>query len=143
MRQKLLSAAAACAALFLLTGCGSESSDAASNENADTCTEFGTSYNEFVGIVKDVPTDQAGVETWTANKAAALQKFTPLSESATGDVKTALSTLVSDLPEDSLQLSEPDSESGQKLVDNSAAVATACEADGTSLTLEEFPLLKF
>lgn len=141
MRAKLLSAVA-CAALFLLTGCGSDSSNA-SGENKDTCTAFAAAHNDFVAIVKDVPTDQAGVEKWTADKSAALSEFAPQSEQATGDVKSALTTLVADLPEDSLQLSEPDSESGQKFVDNSAAVASACEADGTPLTLDEFPLLKF
>ncbi|WP_262498257.1 hypothetical protein [Rhodococcus sp. ANT_H53B] len=90
-----------------------------------------------------VPTDQAGVEKWTADKSASLSEFTTQSEQATGEVKNALTTLVADLPADSLELSEPDSESGQKFVDNSNAVASACEADGTSITLDEFPLLKF
>lgn len=142
MKTKALSAAA-CAAFLLLAGCSSDSSDAASGENADTCTAFATSHNDFVATVEAVPTDQAGVETWTADKAASLSEFTTQSEQATGDVKNALTTLVADLPGDSLELSEPDSESGQKFVDNSNAVASACEADGTAVTLDEFPLLKF
>ncbi|MDV6230187.1 MULTISPECIES: hypothetical protein [Rhodococcus] len=134
---------AACAAFLLLAGCSSESSDASSGENAESCTAFATSHNAFVATVEAVPTDQAGVEKWTADKSASLNEFTTQSEQATGEVKNALTTLVADLPADSLELSEPDSESGQQFVDNSNAVASACEADGTSITLDEFPLLKF
>ncbi|WP_415975232.1 hypothetical protein [Rhodococcus sp. 077-4] len=135
--------AATCATFLFLAGCSSDSSDAASGENADTCAAFATSHNNFVATVKAVPTDQAGVDKWTADKAASLSEFTNQSEQATGDVKNSLTTLVSDLPADSLALSEPDSESGQKFVDNSKAVASACEADGTAISLDEFPLLKF
>lgn len=143
MKKTQVMAAAGFAAVLMLTGCGSDSSDAPSGESAGACTAFAQSHNDFVATVSAVPTDQAGVDKWTADKDAALGQFTAESEQAAGDVQEALTTLVAELPADSLELSEPDSASGQKFVDNSQAVASACEAQGTTLTLDEFPLLKF
>lgn len=139
--MRVLALPAACAALFLIAGCSS--GDEASAQNTEACTAFETSYNEFVDLVQNVPTDPAGVEAWTASKDSALTDISNHAGAATGEVQTAMNTLVDGLPADSLQLSEPDSESGQAFVDNADAVASACSADGTDLTLEEFPLLKF
>lgn len=142
MNTKVLSVAVFTAVL-LVAGCGSDSSNSTSGENTAPCTAFAGSHNSFVATVKSAPSDQAGVDKWTADKAAFLDEFATQSEQATGDVKNALTTLVTDLPADSLELSEPDSQSGQKFVDNAKAVASACESDGTTISLDEFPLLKF
>lgn len=142
MRSTLVLAAAA-TALFALAGCSSDSGSDESGANADVCTQFAASHDELTELVKAGPANADGLDKWTADKDAALAKFGPLADQASGDVQTDVQILVTALPADSLALTEADSESGQAFVDNSAAVASACESDGTAITLAEFPLQKF
>ncbi|MET4046329.1 MULTISPECIES: hypothetical protein [unclassified Rhodococcus (in: high G+C Gram-positive bacteria)] len=144
MRSKMISAVAL-AAVLALTGCGSD--DSASNStpdaNADVCTQFAATHNELTELTLGGPVGAGEVGKWTADKDATISKFAPLAEQASGAVREGLQALVTTLPTDSLELTEPDSASGQAFVDNSVAVASACEADGTEITLTEFPLQKF
>lgn len=142
MRTTFISALAVSAAL-LLAGCGSsdDSSAAPTGQNADVCNQFAASYNSLATLAKG-PTD-ADVDKWTAAKEAEIANFKTQSGTATGDVKDKLTALVGALPADTLTLSEPDSESGQAYVTNANAVASACAADGTTITLDEFALPKF
>ncbi|WP_037143898.1 hypothetical protein [Rhodococcoides fascians] len=141
MRSTLISAVAL-TALVALAGCSSDSGDSASDANADTCTQFAAAHDELTELAKAGPVS-GDAEKWTADKDAAIAKFAPLGDTASGDVQTQIKAVVSALPTDSLELTEPDSESGQAFVDNSAAVASACESDGTTITLAEFPLQRF
>lgn len=142
MRSTLISAVAV-TALIALAGCSSDSGSEASGANAETCTQFAAAHDELTELAAAGPGVDGDVAAWTADKDAAIAKFAPLADSATGDVQTQVQALVTALPADSLELTEPDSESGQAFVDNSAAVASSCESDGTSITLAEFPLQKF
>lgn len=141
---RLITAAVAVTALVGLSACssGDSASSDSSPENATACTDFETAYDQFTALVKAGPAD-SDIEAWTAAKTAEMQKFQPLADTATDGVETSLSTLISGLPADSLELTEPDSTSGQAFVDNSKAVADACSSAGTAITLDEFPLLKF
>lgn len=140
MRSKMIPAVAF-AAVLALTGCGS--SDSASKANADVCTQFAAAHDELTELALAGPSGAGEVGKWTADKDATISKFAPLAEQAGGSVRDGLQTLVTALPADSLELTEADSASGQAFVDNSEAVATSCEDDGTEITLAEFPLQKF
>lgn len=142
MRSTLISAVAV-TALITLTGCSSDSGSDASGANADVCTQFAAAHDELTELAGGGPESAEGLDAWTADKDAAIAEFAPLGEQATGEVQTQLQALVAALPEDSLELTEPDSESGQAFVDNSAAVVSSCESDGTTIDLAEFPLQKF
>lgn len=144
LSTRLLTATVASVAVLGLAACGSGDSGSGgdNSENASACSEFETTYNEFTALVKAGPAD-SDVQLWTDAKTTELQKFQPLADTATGNVEGALGTLVGALPEDSLELSEPDSESGKAFVANSTAVADACSADGSPIELTEFPLLSF
>ncbi len=141
---RVMTAAFAFTALVGLSACSSGDSGTSddSSENATACTDFETTYDQFTALVKAGPAD-TDVQTWTDAKTAEMQKFQPLADTATGDVESSLSTLIGALPADSLELTEPDSSSGQAFVDNSTAVVDACSAAGTAITLDEFPLVKF
>lgn len=141
---RALGAAFALASVVALAGCSSSDTAAADDQgdNATVCTDFESAYNDFTALVASGPVD-ADVEGWTAAKTEEMQKFAPLADTATGDVEASLTALNSALPADSLELTEPDSASGQAFVDNSTAVASACDAAGTPVTLDEFPLLTF
>lgn len=130
-------------ALVALVGCSSDSGSETSGANADVCTQFAAAHDELTELTVAGPSGAADVEKWTSDKNAAIAKFSPLTEQATDSVKESIQTVVTALPADSLELTEPDSESGQAFVDNSAAVASSCESDGTTITLAEFPLQKF
>ncbi|MDI6630395.1 MAG: hypothetical protein QME72_21975, partial [Rhodococcus sp. (in: high G+C Gram-positive bacteria)] len=135
-------AAGAVAALGLVAGCSS-SDEAATGQNTDACNTFAADHNTFVGLVTAGPGSAANIEKWTADKQAAVDKLKALSGTASGDVASAITTLADGVPADSLELSEPDSESGKAFVENGAAVKSACEADGTTITLDELPLTTF
>ncbi|MGB3769743.1 MAG: hypothetical protein WBA00_01240 [Rhodococcus sp. (in: high G+C Gram-positive bacteria)] len=150
---RVVTATIAATALLGLSACSSSSDSDASDsgasgggdssaENATACTDFETAYDQFTALAKAGPAE-SDIETWTAAKTAEMQKFQPLADTATGEVESALTTLASALPADSLELTEPDSVSGQAFVDNSNAVADACSAAGTPVELDEFPLLTF
>lgn len=141
MRSTLISAVAV-TALIALSGCSSDSGSDANSANADVCTQFAAAHDELTALSTAGPVD-GDVEKWTADKDAAIAKFTPLADRASGDVQSAIQSLTAALPQDSLELAEPGSKSGQAFVDNSAAVASTCESDGTSITLAEFPLQAF
>ncbi|MBY6368315.1 hypothetical protein [Rhodococcoides corynebacterioides] len=142
LSTRFLTASVASVAVLGLAACGGGDSGGGNSENASACSEFETTYNEFTALVKAGPAD-SDVQLWTDAKTAELQKFQPLADTATGNVEGALGTLIGALPEDSLELSEPDSESGKAFVANSTAVADACSADGTPIELNDFPLLSF
>lgn len=143
LSTRLLTASVASVAVLGLAACGGgDSGSGGTSENASACSEFETTYNEFTALVKAGPAD-SDVQLWTDAKTEELQKFQPLADTATGNVEGALSTLIGALPQDSLELSEPDSESGKAFVANSTAVADACSADGTPIQLNDFPLLSF
>ncbi|MDV8024532.1 hypothetical protein [Rhodococcus sp. IEGM 1330] len=135
-------AAGALLAFGLAAGCSSEES-AASGENTDVCTTFATDHNAFAGVVAAGPGSAENIDKWTADKQAAVDKLKALPGSASGDVASSLTTFVDALPADTLELSTTDSESGTAFVDNAAAVASACEADGTPITLDELPRSTF
>ncbi|WP_167678949.1 hypothetical protein [Rhodococcus sp. B10] len=142
MRSTLIPVVAV-SALLALAGCSSESAgDSGSGANSEACTQFASAYNEFTELTTSGPAD-GDVEKWTADKDAASAEFSPLADQASGDVQSKINAVVSDLPVDSLQLTEADSESGQAFVDNSNAVAAACESEGATITLADFPLQKF
>ncbi len=142
MRFTLISAVAV-TALITLVGCSSgDGGDTASGANADVCTQFAAAHDELTALTAAGPVD-GDVDEWTAAKDSAIAKFAPLADQASGDVQSGLQTLVTALPVDSLELAEPGSESGQAFVDNSAAIASSCESDGTTVTLAEFPLQDF
>lgn len=136
-------AAGAVVALGLLTGCSGGDDSAATGQNTDVCNSFAADHNAFVGLVKAGPGSAANIEQWTADKQAAVDKVKSLSGTASGDVASVMTTFADAVPADTLELSEPDSESGKAFVDNGAAVKSACEADGTSITLDELPLTTF
>jgi hypothetical protein len=135
--------AIAFSALVALTGCGSDSGTDASSNNVDACTQFAVAHNELTELALAGPGTADGLDKWNADKDAAIAKFKPLGEQASGDVQTDIQALLAALPADSLELTEADSESGQAFVDNSSAVASSCESDGTAIDLSEFPLQKF
>ncbi|CCQ17613.1 Metallo-beta-lactamase domain protein [Rhodococcus sp. AW25M09] len=135
-------AAGAVLALGLAVGCSSDES-AASGQNTDVCNTFAADHNAFVGLVKAGPGSAENIDKWTADKQAAVDKLNTLPSTASGDVASSLTTFVDALPADTLELSSTDSESGKAFVDNAGAVKSACEADGTSITLDELPLTTF
>ena len=141
MRSTLISAVAV-TALVALSGCSSDSGSEANSANADVCTQFAAAHDQLTELSAAGPVD-GDVENWTAGKDAAIAKFTPLADQASGDVQSAIQSLTAALPQDSLELAEPGSESGQAFVDNSAAVASSCDSDGAPITLAEFPLQAF
>ncbi|WP_186629085.1 hypothetical protein [Rhodococcus sp. BP22] len=143
--RSILIPVVAFAAVLALTGCGSgdSGSDSASEANADVCTQFASVHDELTELASVGPNGAGEVGKWTADKDATISKFAPLAEQASGDVREALQSLVTALPADSLELTEPDSASGQAFVDNSASVASACDSGGTTISLAEFPLQKF
>nr|WP_296774017.1 hypothetical protein [Rhodococcus sp. (in: high G+C Gram-positive bacteria)] len=130
-------------ALVALAGCSSDSGGDSSGANADACTQFAAIHNELTALTVAGPNGAADVEKWTSDKNAAIAKLSPLAEQATDSVKESIQTVVTALPADSLELTEPDSESGQAFVDNSSAVASSCDSDGTTITLADFPLQAF
>lgn len=132
--------AVAITALIALTGCSSDSDGDA--VNADACQQFGAAHDQLAELTATGPTD-GDVEQWTADKDASIAEMQSLAGTATDDVQVQIQALVDALPADSLELTEADSESGQAFVDNAAAVASACESDGTTITLAEFPLQRF
>ncbi|OZF38674.1 hypothetical protein CH296_02930 [Rhodococcus sp. 14-2496-1d] len=135
-------AAGALVALGLAAGCSSDES-AASGENTDVCNTFAADHNAFVGLAAAGPGSAENIDKWTADKQAAVDKLKALPGTASGDVASSLTTFVDALPADTLDLSTTDSESGKAFVDNGAAVASACEADGTTITLDALPLSTF
>ncbi|MBY6414577.1 hypothetical protein HQ346_23535 [Rhodococcus sp. BP-252] len=138
-----LTSVVAVSALLVLAGCGSDSGgDSGSGANADACTQFEAAYNDIAELSEAGPVG-GDVEKWTADKNAAIAKFELLGDQAEGDVQAVIKDVASGMPVDSLELTEADSASGQAFVDNSAAVASACESDGNPITLAEFPLQKF
>lgn len=140
----IVTAAGAATALALLaTGCSSSDDSASSGQNAEVCTSFAADHNDFVSLVKAGPGTAENLDPWTADKQAAVDKVKSLSGTASGDVASAITTFADAIPADTLELSEPDSESGKAFVSNSAAVKSSCEADGTSITLDELPLTTF
>ncbi|MCC8930660.1 hypothetical protein [Rhodococcus sp. I2R] len=139
MRSTLMSAVAI-TALIALTGCSSDSDGDAAN--ADACQQFGAAHDQLAELTAAGPTD-GDVEQWSADKDASIAEMQSLAGTATDDVQVQIQALVDALPADSLELTEADSESGQAFVDNAAAVASACESDGTTITLAEFPLQRF
>ncbi|WP_072806949.1 hypothetical protein [Rhodococcoides yunnanense] len=144
MRSTLISVVAL-SALVALTGCSSSdsSSDSASGANAEVCAQFATAYNNLADLTKAGPGSAEGVDKWEADKDSAVAEFSASVDEASDSVKESLTTLVAALPADSLELAEPDSESGQALVDNATAVSNSCDADGNPVELSEFPLQKF
>lgn len=143
--RSILIPAVAFTATLVLTACGSgdSGSDSASKANADVCTQFASTHDELTELALAGPSGASEVDKWTADKEATISKFAPLAEQASGSVRDGIQALVTAFPADTLELTEPDSASGQAFVDNSAAVASACEADGTTIALAEFPLQKF
>lgn len=137
-----VAAAGAVLALGLAAGCSSDESGA-SGENTDVCNTFATDHNAFTGLVAAGPGSAENIDKWTADKQAAVDKLKTLPGTASGDVANSLTTFVDALPADTLELSTTDSESGKAFVDNGAAVASACEADGTTITLDALPLSTF
>ncbi|MFY2791492.1 hypothetical protein [Rhodococcus sp. KRD162] len=135
-------AAGAVLALGFAAGCSSDDS-AASGENSDVCNTFATDHNAFVGLVDAGPGSAENIDKWTADKQAAVDKLKALPSTASGEVASSLTTFSDGLPADTLDLSTTDSESGKAFVDNAAAVASACEADGTTITLDTLPLSSF
>lgn len=133
-------AAGAVVALALAAGC---SSDDSSGENADACSSFETHHNELVALVDAGPGTAEELETWTAAKNEAAAQLEGLPEAATDTVAESMSTFVDGLPDETLDLSETDSASGQAFVANANAVASACEADGSAISLTELPLVSF
>ncbi|OZE87946.1 hypothetical protein CH305_02065 [Rhodococcus sp. 15-649-2-2] len=135
-------AAGAILALGLAAGCSSDE-PAASGENIDVCNTFATDHNAFVGLVAAGPGSAENIDKWTADKQAAVDKLKALPGTASGDVASSLTTFSDGLPADTLELSTTDSESGKAFVDNGAAVKSACETDGTTITLDALPLSTF
>lgn len=135
-------AAGAVLAIGLAAGCSSDESSA-SGENTDVCNTFAADHNAFVGLVASGPGSAENIDKWTADKQAAVDKLKALPGTASGDVASSLTTFVDALPADTLELSTTDSESGKAFVDNGAAVKSACEADGTTITLDALPLTTF
>ena len=135
-------AAGAVIALGLAAGCSSDE-PANPGENTDVCTAFASDHNAFVGLVTVGPGSAENIDKWTADKQAAVDKLKTLPGTASGDVASSLTAFSKGLPADTLELSTTDSESGKAFVDNGAAVRSACEADGTSITLDELPLTTF
>lgn len=144
MRSKMIPVVAV-AVVLALTSCGSgdSGSDSVSEANADVCTQFATAYDELTELASAGPNGAGEVGKWTADKDTTISKFAPLAEQASGDVRETLQSLITALPADSLELTEPDSASGQAFVDNSASVASACDSGGAKISLAEFPLQKF
>lgn len=134
-------AAGAAVSLALLTGCSSD--DSASSENADACTSFEAAQNEFVGLVQAGPGSADNIDSWTSSKDDAVEAMKSASSTAAGEVQSAMTTFTDALPADTLDLSSADSESGAAYKGNATSVASACEADGTSITLDELPTVTF
>lgn len=137
MRSTLIPAVAL-TALLALAGCSGDSTTA----NVDACTQFAVAHDRLAELTAAGPVD-GDVEQWTADKNDVVGQIESLTGQATGDVQASLETLVDGLPADTLELTEADSISGQAFVDNSTSVVSACESDGTAITLAEFPLQKF
>ncbi|KQU46720.1 hypothetical protein ASG84_09510 [Rhodococcus sp. Leaf278] len=137
-----VAAAGAILALGLAAGCSSDES-AASGENTGVCNTFAADHNAFVGLAAAGPGSAENIDEWTADKQAAVDKLKALPGTASGDVASSLTTFSDGLPADTLELSTTDSESGKAFVDNGAAVKSACEADGTTITLDALPLSTF
>ncbi|CAH0269284.1 hypothetical protein ACJEDT_03480 [Rhodococcoides fascians] len=135
-------AAGALLALGLAAGCSNDESTA-TGESADACTNFATDHNALVGLVGAGPGSAENIEKWTADKQAVVDKLVALPGTASGDVASSITTFVDALPADTLDLSTTGSESGKAFVENGEAVKSSCEADGTSITLDELPLTTF
>ncbi|MDV6262985.1 hypothetical protein [Rhodococcoides yunnanense] len=135
--------AGAAAAVAIVTGCSSSDEAASTGENTDVCTTFAADHNAFVALVAAGPGTAENIDKWTSDKQAAVDKLSALPGTASGDVASSLTTFVGALPADTLELSTTDSESGKAFVDNAAAVASACEADATTITLDELPRSTF
>lgn len=142
MRSKVF-LASAFASLVLVSGCSGSEESATSGENGDVCTNFAADHNEFVGLVAEGPGSADQIEQWTSAKTDGVAKFSALATDASGDVGESIHTFVDGIPADTLELSAADSASGQAFVDNAKSVASACDADGAVITLDELPLLKF
>ncbi len=133
-------AAGAVVALALTAGCSSDDSSA---ESAEACSSFETYHNELVTLVNDGPGTAEEVEAWTAAKNDAVAELEALPATAAGAVAESMTTFAGALPDDTLVLSEADSEPGQAFVTNANDVASACESDGTAITLSELQLVTF
>ncbi|MDJ0393969.1 hypothetical protein QMK17_11565 [Rhodococcus sp. G-MC3] len=146
MRSKIrfnVLAVSAVAALALISGCSSDGDTDTAAENVEACTAFASDQNEFVGLLKTGPGTADGIDAWTAAKGEAIDRLHALPATATGSVSESLTKFVDGLPEDTLSLSDTDSESGKAYVANAKAIASACESDGTAITLDELPLTSF
>lgn len=124
-------------AVAAVAGCGGSSS----GQNTEQCEQFSASYDRLAAVISAGPTE--GADAWDAAKKAEFDTIRGLADSATDPVSAPLNTLIEALPDDPLQLSEADSESGQALVNNAEAVSSACAEDGTTITLADFPLITF
>lgn len=147
MRSKIrfnVLAVGSVAALALLSGCSSDDGGSkAGGENVEACNAFAAEQNQFVGLVKNGPGDVDGIDAWTTAKDGSIAKLQALPTTATGSVAESISTFADGLPEDTLTLSDTDSESGKAYVANAKAVASACDSAGTTISLDELPLVAF
>ncbi|WP_336879972.1 hypothetical protein [Rhodococcus globerulus] len=125
---------------LLLAGCGND--DKADDNHVKACTDFATAQNKLVDYGID------GKQSLTLEKFAAAKTETIGSMDSAGlstsdaDIKSRISTLVTDIPTDTVKLMTSKA-AAESFNSNSTAVARACESAGTTITVSKIPIIGY
>jgi len=134
MRIARIALIAACAGVLLVaTGCTSQP-----DSNATACTGWSTATDAWATAEQSDSTSSAHLASLRSDLRAELQKA---SRTATGDVKSAMTSAVADLPENALRIVEPGSKYRSAYDTANSQVQKACTAAGHSIALKPAPVL--
>ncbi|WP_460863104.1 hypothetical protein [Rhodococcus aerolatus] len=125
--------------LLPLTACGSSDEGDATDANAAACAAFATANNSLVALTYNGKGSMSVVQ-WQNAKDAAVNDIDKASLAATGAVRERLDQLVADLPTDTLDLGQLNTDSGQALVTNEGRVENACTAEGHNVKIDRLRL---
>ncbi|WP_336879589.1 hypothetical protein [Rhodococcus globerulus] len=125
---------------LLLAGCGSD--DKADDNHAQACTDFAAAQKKLVDYGIDGK-QSLTLEQFTAAKTETIGSMDSAGLSTSdADVKSRISTLVTDIPTETVKLMTSKSVA-ESFNSNSTAVARACESAGTTITVSKIRIIGY
>ena len=125
--------AASAAVLLVATGCTSQP-----DPNATACTGWSTATDAWATAEQSASTSSAHLASLRSDLHSELQKA---SRTATGEVKSAMTSAVADLPENALRIVEPGSKYRSAYDSANSQVQKTCTAAGHTIALKPAPVV--
>lgn len=112
--------------------------------NASSCNDFAAAENHFGDLLGHGRQSQS-LDDWRAAQQQAIRDMDASGLSASGDVKQRIEALISIIPDTPTEMLVDDkaNEKGPDFNRQLDRVATACQADGTTISLTKVKILTF